>query len=538
MKKIVGMFILALLIGTTLTCVGMDNKNVNPENYIDVLKYEQNVLNDFDTCCMNRDGIFNPPVMTIDMENLIEDPISYEPSSVDLPEYFNWMDYEGQDWTTPVKDQGACGSCFIFGSLAALESAINIKEGIADLDPDLSEQYVLSCLPRCGGCWGGVAYTVFQYIKRDDDKGNNCNGIIPESCFPYQADDTIPCEEKCENWEDFLVPILNYSKFIGKDDRIEIIKSHIIQYGPIVSSMSADNENFTVWGFTNHNPDDYFPYEELTYIDHVIIIVGWKDDPSIEKGGYWICKNSWGPVFGYNGFFNIEYDSLGIGIEYQTWVDYNPDDYDWHPVPKAYGPYYGLVNEPVEFQGDAAGENPPFIYHWDFGDDSTSTEQNPSHTYTNPGEYIVRLTVTDDNGASISDETSAWIQENNQPPSTPIIEGPTSIAKDEYCWYNITFSDPDGSPMYLYAVAFGFESNIWWGPYPSEWGKEFIHLCWKEEGDFIVKAKVKDPYGAESDWAILEVTVTKNKLDFNTPIQQFLENYPLIYQLFQRLLKL
>jgi hypothetical protein len=38
---------------------------------------------------------------------------------------------------------------------------------------------------------------------------------------------------------------------------------------------------------------------------------------------------------------------------------------------------------------------------WDFGDGSTSSEQNPSHTYTNPGTYTVRLTV---DGPSWSDE--------------------------------------------------------------------------------------------------------------------------------------
>ncbi|MCA9752327.1 MAG: PKD domain-containing protein, partial [Gemmatimonadetes bacterium] len=35
---------------------------------------------------------------------------------------------------------------------------------------------------------------------------------------------------------------------------------------------------------------------------------------------------------------------------------------------------------------------------WDFGDGSTSTEQNPTHTFVDPNTYIVRLTVTDDDG--------------------------------------------------------------------------------------------------------------------------------------------
>jgi PKD repeat protein len=33
---------------------------------------------------------------------------------------------------------------------------------------------------------------------------------------------------------------------------------------------------------------------------------------------------------------------------------------------------------------------------WDFGDGTTSTEQNPVHTYAERGRYDVQLTVTDD----------------------------------------------------------------------------------------------------------------------------------------------
>ncbi|HKO42296.1 MAG TPA: PKD domain-containing protein [Pyrinomonadaceae bacterium] len=37
-------------------------------------------------------------------------------------------------------------------------------------------------------------------------------------------------------------------------------------------------------------------------------------------------------------------------------------------------------------------------WHWDFGDGSSSTEQNPTHAYAEPGSYSVSLTVTDDTG--------------------------------------------------------------------------------------------------------------------------------------------
>ncbi|MCX6654140.1 MAG: PKD domain-containing protein, partial [Candidatus Bathyarchaeota archaeon] len=37
---------------------------------------------------------------------------------------------------------------------------------------------------------------------------------------------------------------------------------------------------------------------------------------------------------------------------------------------------------------------------WTFGDTGTSTSQSPSHTYAAAGTYTVRLTVTDDDGAT------------------------------------------------------------------------------------------------------------------------------------------
>lgn len=56
----------------------------------------------------------------------------------------------------------------------------------------------------------------------------------------------------------------------------------------------------------------------------------------------------------------------------------------------------GTVNGlSVNFTGSATGGVAPYVFSWNFGDGSTSSQQNPSHTYGGGGSYAVNLTVTD-----------------------------------------------------------------------------------------------------------------------------------------------
>jgi PKD repeat protein len=57
----------------------------------------------------------------------------------------------------------------------------------------------------------------------------------------------------------------------------------------------------------------------------------------------------------------------------------------------------------VSFTGSAANGIPPYTYAWDFGDGSTSSQQNPSHTFNSPGVFSVVLTVTDSTANTASD---------------------------------------------------------------------------------------------------------------------------------------
>ena len=146
-----------------------------------------------------------------------------------------------------------------------------------------------------GSCRGGSPYLAFKYIKSSSADGNYHNGIIPESCFPYEANDAVPCSWKCEDWEEMLVPIADYGTWIPESsaDR-DRIKTEIMEEGPLVTYMDA-TDDFMQWGIYHHDPSDYYPYPgRAGNINHCVVLVGWKDDPSITNGGYWIVKNSWG----------------------------------------------------------------------------------------------------------------------------------------------------------------------------------------------------------------------------------------------------
>lgn len=54
----------------------------------------------------------------------------------------------------------------------------------------------------------------------------------------------------------------------------------------------------------------------------------------------------------------------------------------------------------VQFYGNTANG---VSYHWNFGDGSTSTDENPSHLYTSYGTFNVTLTVTGANDCTITD---------------------------------------------------------------------------------------------------------------------------------------
>lgn len=107
----------------------------------------------------------------------------------------------------------------------------------------------------------------------------------------------------------------------------------------------------------------------------------------------------------------------------------------------------------VQFEGSATGGELPYTWLWDFGDGvGTSTEQNPEYTYAEAGEYIVTLTVTDDNSLFDSDSTEAYINEDTGE-LYPDAHGPYFAVISEEIQF--TGSVAGGAPPHTWSWNFG-----------------------------------------------------------------------------------
>ncbi len=470
------------------------------------------------------------PVMHVPLIFLEPDETSPKPIAKTTPSQFNWMKKDGKDWTTSAKNQGNCGSCWAFAALGALESVIKIKEDCADLNPDLSEQYILSCLPKSGSCHGGNSAKALKLIMETTPDGNYHNGIIPESCFEYYANDNIPCSKKCENWEEKLVPLLDYGswKSDGSNTDIERIKTEIIEKGPVVAYIMA-TESFKIWGGTIHNPNAYFYHLfslPFGFVNHVVIIVGWKDSSLVPNGGYWICKNSWGQEWGYDGFFNVAYKCLNIDRHIIVWADYDPHSFDWPPYVDTGGPYGGYPNQEVTFDASKSMgfEGNIIDYSWDFGDENTGSGKITTHTYENLGKYTITLTVEDSKGNIATKTTNLWIQETNDRPDKPTINGPSNGKTWRTYEYSFSSTDPDGNDL-LYYIDWGDNrKEEWIGPYASGEEIALTHL-WTTKNNNEIKVKVKDPYNEESDWETLNINIPRARIPFRLLFFDFIKNF-------------
>jgi len=98
----------------------------------------------------------------------------------------------------------------------------------------------------------------------------------------------------------------------------------------------------------------------------------------------------------------------------------------------------------------------------------------------------------------------------NNPPDTPTIEGPTKGKSGVSYEYEICSSDPDGDDI-SYCIDWGEGSGeICKDPVPSETCILETH-AFASKGTYTIKVKAQDGKGGESDYATLEVTISKGQ---------------------------
>ena len=78
-------------------------------------------------------------------------------------------------------------------------------------------------------------------------------------------------------------------------------------------------------------------------------------------------------------------------------------------------------------------------WSWSFGDGATSSDRNPPHTYESAGTYTVRLTVTDNRGATASASRSFTV-----PPNVGPTAAFTFACSGLACTFTDQSTDPDG----------------------------------------------------------------------------------------------
>lgn len=127
------------------------------------------------------------------------------------------------------------------------------------------------------------------------------------------------------------------------------------------------------------------------------------------------------------------------------------------------------------------------------------------------------------------------IDENHPPVLTNNPIGPTVVFPRDICNYSITAIDPnDNDVHYWFDWGDGTDSG-WLGPYNSGETASASHI-WEFKDDYNIRVKAKDTYGDESPWSDpLSASMPRNKPYTDRPFLKFLENYPILYQLFQLL---
>ncbi|GAB5363204.1 hypothetical protein AAMO2058_000863500 [Amorphochlora amoebiformis] len=207
-----------------------------------------------------------------------------------LPKEFDWRK---KGISTPIQDQGNCGSCYAQAALDVAAMRWQIK------NPDSPKKFfsVQDHMDNAfynQGCQGGYPFLVGKH-------GHDI-GFVEKECYDFG-------ENKCT--KRYYISSYGYvGGYYGGSTESSIMKE-IHDNGPVIAAFEPTGQFFSYksgvfTGPKGQHTDDW----EKT--DHAIVLVGWGEADGIK---YWIGKNSWGERWGDHGYFKIRKGTDETGIE-------------------------------------------------------------------------------------------------------------------------------------------------------------------------------------------------------------------------------
>lgn len=203
---------------------------------------------------------------------------------IKLPTSFDWREHNA---VTPVKNQGACGSCWAFAVTGNLEGQYAIKHGKL---LSLSEQELVDCDTLDDGCKGGLPDNAYHALEQ-------LGGIELEKDYPYEGED-----EQCHfNSSIARVHVKSSVNITTNEDDMA---KWLVKNGPIAIGINANAMQFYMGGVSH-------PLHFLCSpknLDHGVLIVGFGVHTTSIRHKvmpYWIVKNSWGTFWGEKGYYRV-----------------------------------------------------------------------------------------------------------------------------------------------------------------------------------------------------------------------------------------